>query len=33
MCDPDVNLIIKLSKELKLNPIMVFVFFINNREN
>ncbi|NFS94484.1 helix-turn-helix domain-containing protein, partial [Clostridium botulinum] len=33
MCDPDINLIIKLSKELKLNPVKVFVFFIKNRKD
>ncbi|WP_315081324.1 helix-turn-helix transcriptional regulator [uncultured Clostridium sp.] len=32
MCDPDIRLIIKLSETLKLNPVKVFTFFINNRE-
>ncbi len=29
-CDPDINLIIKLSKALKLNPVKVFLFFVNH---
>ncbi|NFS12588.1 helix-turn-helix domain-containing protein [Clostridium botulinum] len=30
MCDPDIHLIIKLSKALKLNPVKVFLFFVKH---
>lgn len=33
VCNPSVNLILKLSKELGVNPIEIFLFFIKNRED
>lgn len=33
VCNPSVNLILKLSKELGINPIEIFLFFIKSRED
>jgi len=30
-CNPNVNLLLKLSKELEIHPIKIFLFFIKNR--
>ncbi|MCS6103483.1 XRE family transcriptional regulator [Clostridium botulinum] len=32
-CNPTINLILKISKELELSPFFVFRFFIKNRKN
>ncbi|MCR1132288.1 helix-turn-helix domain-containing protein [Clostridium botulinum] len=31
-CNPTINLILKIAKELGLNPFFVFRFFIKNRK-
>ncbi|KAI3349021.1 helix-turn-helix transcriptional regulator [Clostridium botulinum] len=32
-CNPTINLILKIAKELELNPFFVFKFFIKDRKN
>ncbi|KIL06890.1 Cro/Cl family transcriptional regulator [Clostridium botulinum] len=31
-CNPGVDLILKLAKELSLNPVKIFLFFVKNRK-
>ncbi|UYZ37299.1 helix-turn-helix domain-containing protein [Clostridium beijerinckii] len=33
LCNPTVNLILKLSKELKLNPVKLFIYFIQDKKD
>lgn len=32
LCNPSVNIILKLSKELDISPIEVFIYFIENKK-
>lgn len=33
LCNPTVNLILKLSKELKISPVKIFIYFIQDKKD